>query len=194
MPVLNPEEWTAVALSLKVACWATVLSLPIGIAVAYVLARKSFWGKSDPAAATCRSSPSPSPSAGGDASCGRIVEGSERAGVLLSNGSATAALINCGSVGTGALAGALVLAETFLGSGLLAVAGVVADVFVAAWLVLTEGGARLVCASAGIARVSAAAAHSPTLNRRRSFRQRSCNLTLAPRTTDSGSRMGFLFG
>ena len=45
MPVLNPEEWTAVALSLKVACWATVLSLPIGIAVAYVLARKSFWGK-----------------------------------------------------------------------------------------------------------------------------------------------------
>ena len=45
MPVLNPEEWTAVALSLKVALWATVLSLPIGIAVAYVLARKSFWGK-----------------------------------------------------------------------------------------------------------------------------------------------------
>jgi molybdate transport system permease protein len=45
VPVLNPEEWTAVALSLKVACWATVLSLPIGIWVAYVLARKSFWGK-----------------------------------------------------------------------------------------------------------------------------------------------------
>jgi molybdate transport system permease protein len=43
--VLNPEEWTAVALSLKVALWATVLSLPIGIAVAYVLARKSFRGK-----------------------------------------------------------------------------------------------------------------------------------------------------
>src|SRR6202049_5183992 len=45
VPVLSPEEWTAVALSLKVALWATVLSLPIGIAVAYVLARKSFWGK-----------------------------------------------------------------------------------------------------------------------------------------------------
>lgn len=45
MPVLNPEEWTAVALSLKVALWATVLSLPVGIWVAYVLARKSFWGK-----------------------------------------------------------------------------------------------------------------------------------------------------
>ena len=45
MPVLNPEEWTAVALSLKVAVWATVLSLPVGIAVAYVLARKAFWGK-----------------------------------------------------------------------------------------------------------------------------------------------------
>ena len=45
MPVLSPEEWTAVALSLKVAFWATVLSLPIGVAVAYLLARKSFWGK-----------------------------------------------------------------------------------------------------------------------------------------------------
>ena len=45
MPVLSPEEWTAVALSLKVALWATVLSLPVGVALAYVLARKSFWGK-----------------------------------------------------------------------------------------------------------------------------------------------------
>jgi molybdate transport system permease protein len=42
---LSPEEWTAVALSLKVAFWATLLSLPPGIAIAYVLARKSFWGK-----------------------------------------------------------------------------------------------------------------------------------------------------
>jgi molybdate transport system permease protein len=42
---LSPEEWTAVALSLKVAFWATLLSLPAGIAIAYVLARKSFWGK-----------------------------------------------------------------------------------------------------------------------------------------------------
>ena len=45
MPVLNAEEWTAVALSLKVALWATALSLPLGIWVAYALARKSFWGK-----------------------------------------------------------------------------------------------------------------------------------------------------
>ncbi len=45
MPVLNAEEWTAVALSLKVALWATALSLPMGIWVAYALARKSFWGK-----------------------------------------------------------------------------------------------------------------------------------------------------
>jgi molybdate transport system permease protein len=42
---LNAEEWTAVALSLKVALWATALSLPLGIWVAYALARKSFWGK-----------------------------------------------------------------------------------------------------------------------------------------------------
>lgn len=45
MHALSPEEWTAVALSLKVAFWATLLSLPPGIAIAYVLARKSFWGK-----------------------------------------------------------------------------------------------------------------------------------------------------
>src|SRR5262249_19074258 len=45
VPVLNAEEWTALALSLKVALWATALSLPLGIWVAYTLARKSFWGK-----------------------------------------------------------------------------------------------------------------------------------------------------
>jgi molybdate transport system permease protein len=45
VPVLNAEEWTAVALSLKVALWATALSLPMGIWVAHALARKSFWGK-----------------------------------------------------------------------------------------------------------------------------------------------------
>jgi molybdate transport system permease protein len=42
---LAPEEWQAVALSLKVAVWATVLSLPPGIAIAWVLARCSFPGK-----------------------------------------------------------------------------------------------------------------------------------------------------
>ena len=46
MPVLSADEWTAIALSLKVAFWATVLSIPLGIAIAFVLARKSFWGKS----------------------------------------------------------------------------------------------------------------------------------------------------
>ncbi len=42
---LGPEEWQAVALSLKVAFWATVLSLPLGIWIAYLLARKEFWGR-----------------------------------------------------------------------------------------------------------------------------------------------------
>lgn len=43
---LSPEELAAVRLSLLVAGVATAASLPIGIAVAYVLARKQFWGKS----------------------------------------------------------------------------------------------------------------------------------------------------
>jgi ABC-type molybdate transport system permease subunit len=42
---LTPDQWSAVALSLKVSFWATVLSLPIGVATAYVLARYEFWGK-----------------------------------------------------------------------------------------------------------------------------------------------------
>ena len=42
---LSPDEWTAVQLSLRIAVWATVVSLPFGVAVAYVLARKEFWGK-----------------------------------------------------------------------------------------------------------------------------------------------------
>ncbi len=42
---LGPAEWQAVALSLKVATVATLLSLPLGIAVAYVLARRDFHGK-----------------------------------------------------------------------------------------------------------------------------------------------------
>jgi molybdate transport system permease protein len=43
---LSPDEWTAVALSLRIAGVATIVSLPFGIAIAYVLARKRFWGKS----------------------------------------------------------------------------------------------------------------------------------------------------
>lgn len=43
---LTPEEWTAVALSLRVAFWATFTSLPPGILVAMLLSRSRFWGKS----------------------------------------------------------------------------------------------------------------------------------------------------
>lgn len=42
---LGPEEWQAIALSLKVAFWATLLSLPFGLFVAHALARWSFRGK-----------------------------------------------------------------------------------------------------------------------------------------------------
>jgi molybdate transport system permease protein len=42
---LSPQEWTAVALSLRVALVATAVSLPFGVAVAWLLARKSFPGK-----------------------------------------------------------------------------------------------------------------------------------------------------
>jgi molybdate transport system permease protein len=42
---LTPEEWTAVRLSLRIALVATAVALPFGIAVAWLLARKQFWGK-----------------------------------------------------------------------------------------------------------------------------------------------------
>lgn len=42
---LGPEEWQAVALSLKVSFWATVFALPLGVCVAYALARWTFPGK-----------------------------------------------------------------------------------------------------------------------------------------------------
>jgi len=41
---LSPQEWTALRLSLRVAIVATAVSLPLGIAVAFILARKRFWG------------------------------------------------------------------------------------------------------------------------------------------------------
>lgn len=41
----SPDEWRAIALSLRVSAWATVVSLPLGILVALVLARRQFWGK-----------------------------------------------------------------------------------------------------------------------------------------------------
>ncbi len=42
---LGEQEWMAVMLSLQVAFWATFLSLPLGIYVAHLLARRDFWGK-----------------------------------------------------------------------------------------------------------------------------------------------------
>jgi molybdate transport system permease protein len=46
MSVLSPEEWTAVRLSLLVASVAVAGSLLPGIAVAWLLARRRFWGRS----------------------------------------------------------------------------------------------------------------------------------------------------
>jgi len=43
---LTPDEWTAILLSLRIAVVATVVALPFGIAIAWLLARKDFWGKS----------------------------------------------------------------------------------------------------------------------------------------------------
>jgi molybdate transport system permease protein len=45
MTWLGPEEWQAVALSLRVSLWATLASLPLGILTAYALARWSFPGR-----------------------------------------------------------------------------------------------------------------------------------------------------
>ncbi len=45
MDWLGPQEWKAVTLSLQVSFWATLLSLPAGIFVAYALARWTFPGK-----------------------------------------------------------------------------------------------------------------------------------------------------
>src|SRR5215204_1674470 len=42
---LSPDEWIAVQLSLRIAVTATLVALPFGIAVAWLLARKDFWGK-----------------------------------------------------------------------------------------------------------------------------------------------------
>lgn len=42
---LSPDEWRAVALSLRVSFWATLLSLPVGLLTAYALARWTFRGK-----------------------------------------------------------------------------------------------------------------------------------------------------
>jgi molybdate transport system permease protein len=43
---LTPDEWVAVRLSLRIATVATLVALPFGVAIAWLLARKNFWGKS----------------------------------------------------------------------------------------------------------------------------------------------------
>ena len=43
---LTPDEWNAVRLSVKVAVWAMLGSLPLGLLTALTLARGNFWGKS----------------------------------------------------------------------------------------------------------------------------------------------------
>ncbi len=45
MPDFSPAEFAAITLSLKVACVAALASLPAGIAVAWLLARRRFPGK-----------------------------------------------------------------------------------------------------------------------------------------------------
>jgi molybdate transport system permease protein len=42
----SPEEVTAIRLSLRVAFWAMLCSLPVGVGIALLLARGRFWGKS----------------------------------------------------------------------------------------------------------------------------------------------------
>ena len=42
---LTPQDWTAVLLSLRIASVATLVTLPFGIAIALLLARRDFWGK-----------------------------------------------------------------------------------------------------------------------------------------------------
>jgi molybdate transport system permease protein len=42
---LTPDEWIAIRLSLRIALVATAVALPFGLAIAWLLARKNFWGK-----------------------------------------------------------------------------------------------------------------------------------------------------
>jgi molybdate transport system permease protein len=42
---LTTENWTAILLSLRIAVVATFVALPFGLALGFLLARKSFWGK-----------------------------------------------------------------------------------------------------------------------------------------------------
>src|SRR3981189_3464833 len=42
---LTPDEWVAIRLSVGIALVARAVALPFGVAVAWLLARKEFWGK-----------------------------------------------------------------------------------------------------------------------------------------------------
>ena len=46
MSEITPAEWTAILLSVRVAVIATLVATPFGIALAWLLARRDFWGKS----------------------------------------------------------------------------------------------------------------------------------------------------
>ncbi|NBR29957.1 MAG: molybdate ABC transporter permease subunit [Betaproteobacteria bacterium] len=46
MFALSADEWEIIQLSLKVAFWSVVCSLPLAVAVGYLLARRDFSGKS----------------------------------------------------------------------------------------------------------------------------------------------------
>lgn len=46
VPWFSPDEWQAIRLSLKVAVWACLCSIPVAVFAAYALARWRFWGHS----------------------------------------------------------------------------------------------------------------------------------------------------
>ncbi len=46
MAPISPDEWDAIALSLKVGLWSVAVSLPFGIFFAWLLVRREFLGKS----------------------------------------------------------------------------------------------------------------------------------------------------
>ena len=43
---VDAAAWEALRLSLWVACWATLLAVPLALWIAWILARREFWGKS----------------------------------------------------------------------------------------------------------------------------------------------------
>src|SRR6201990_2469748 len=43
---ISPTEWTSILFSLRVAVIATLVATPFGVALAWLLARRDFWGKS----------------------------------------------------------------------------------------------------------------------------------------------------